>query len=243
MRRREKGEREDRDLRMEGGEGGYPGEDEYGDAGAPPPPPPLEPHGSEPPLNEGEGAGQRRGPPNDKTDDRFKVFVGGLPWALDKDALGELFRKFGELKDVHVLRKQDGRSRGFGFVKFAEESSVQLAISELHDTEIDGRRISVRLATERQERPDRGDRGGRDGDRGRDRDRDRDGGYRGGYEGDRYGPPPGRGGYGGGRERGVPRAGGARGAGRGSHHHRTEGRGGGLRQAVHRRAAAGQGRR
>jgi len=199
---------------MEGGEGGYPGEDDYGDAGAPPPPPPLEPHGSEPPLNEGEGAGQRRGPPNDKADDRFKVFVGGLPWALDKDALGELFRKFGELRDVHVLRKQDGRSRGFGFVKFAEESSVQLAIAELHDTEIDGRRISVRLATERADREGGGDRregrGGRDGgDRGRDGDRDF--GYgRGGYGGDRYGGPPGRGGYGGGGrggfdDRGPPR--------------------------------------
>ena len=42
--------------------------------------------------------------------------------------------------------KVTGKSRGFGFVYFADEKGLRSAIDALHGTEWDGRRISVTRA-------------------------------------------------------------------------------------------------
>ena len=45
-------------------------------------------------------------------------------------------------------RDDPSRSRGFGFVGFANPADAQRACDEMHDQEIDGRRIKVDLQTE-----------------------------------------------------------------------------------------------
>ena len=82
-----------------------------------------------------------------------KVFVGGLAWATDNQGLGEAFEQFGEITDARVITdRETGRSRGFGFVTFAEESSVAAAISGYDGKELHGRTIRV---SEAQEKPRR----------------------------------------------------------------------------------------
>ena len=111
-----------------------------------------------------------------------KLFVGGLAWATRDEGLKEHFEQCGEVSEAKVILDRDsGRSRGFGFVTFAEEESADQAVSTLNGSELDGRTIRVDKATER---PKRG--GG--------------GGGRGGYGGG-----GGRGGYGGGGGRGGDR--------------------------------------
>ena len=62
-----------------------------------------------------------------------RLFVGGLAWATDDDGLRRAFESFGEVTDAKVITDRDsGRSRGFGFVTFAEEASAQTAINEMH---------------------------------------------------------------------------------------------------------------
>ena len=48
--------------------------------------------------------------------------------------------------------RDTGRSRGFGFVTFAESDSAQNAIAELDGTDLDGRTIKVNEAIERDRR-------------------------------------------------------------------------------------------
>ena len=43
--------------------------------------------------------------------------------------------------------KQSGRSRGFGFVTFKEESSAKKAVAEMNGKNVDGREIKVTEAT------------------------------------------------------------------------------------------------
>ncbi|NOZ84703.1 MAG: RNA-binding protein [Deltaproteobacteria bacterium] len=75
-----------------------------------------------------------------------KLFVGGLPWAVNDEKLRETFSSYGEITEAKVIMdRETGRSRGFGFVTFAEESNAQNAL-ELDGTELDGRRIRVDLA-------------------------------------------------------------------------------------------------
>eukprot|EP00850_Spirogloea_muscicola_P023822 SM000391S15187 [mRNA] locus=s391:20608:23116:+ [translate_table: standard] len=73
----------------------------------------------------------------------FRCFVGGLAWATDDARLGDAFRSFGEVIDAKVINdRETGRSRGFGFVTFADEQAMNAAIGEMNGKELDGRSIT-----------------------------------------------------------------------------------------------------
>lgn len=111
-----------------------------------------------------------------------KLFIGGLAWHTDDQTLRQKFEEFGPVEEAVVVKDRDtGRSRGFGFVRYAQENEADAAMQAMNNEEFDGRRIRVDKASDR---PGGGaPRGGGYGGGG--------GGYRGGYGG-------GQGGYGGG---------------------------------------------
>ena len=75
-----------------------------------------------------------------------KLFVGGLPWAVTDEKLRETFSGYGEITEAKVIMdRETGRSRGFGFVTFADESDAREAL-ELDGSDLDGRRIRVDMA-------------------------------------------------------------------------------------------------
>ncbi|KAJ1720211.1 hypothetical protein LPJ53_005133 [Coemansia erecta] len=79
-----------------------------------------------------------------------KVFVGSLPYSLDKDGLAESFGEFGTVVDANVVfDRETKRSRGYGFVTFSTPEEAQAAISGSADKHIDGRAIIVNPAAER----------------------------------------------------------------------------------------------
>lgn len=90
-----------------------------------------------------------------------KLFVGGLSWGTNDESLRQAFARFGTLEDVAVVVDRDtGRSRGFGFVSFADAEQAQAAKDEMNGTDLDGRSLRVDFATERGD-GGRGSRGGR----------------------------------------------------------------------------------
>lgn len=151
-----------------------------------------------------------------------KLFIGGLAWHTDDQALRQKFEEFGQVEEAVVVKDRDtGRSRGFGFVRYANDSEADAAMQALNNEEFDGRRIRVDKASDRAGGGGGGGRGGYGGGGG---GYQRGGGYgggQGGYGGgDRgyggqqggssWGPPQGgqqgggggyqsRGGYGGGQ--------------------------------------------
>ena len=56
------------------------------------------------------------------------------------------FREFGAIGARVQLDRATGRSRGFGFVMFADEKGLRDAIAAMDKTDVDGRRISVTRA-------------------------------------------------------------------------------------------------
>ena len=53
-----------------------------------------------------------------------KLFVGGLPWAADDERLKLQFATYGEVTEAIVITdRETGRSRGFGFVTFADPAA------------------------------------------------------------------------------------------------------------------------
>lgn len=76
-----------------------------------------------------------------------KIFVGNLPFSTDNSKLEEDFAKFGKVVSAKIiLDRNSGRSRGYGFVEFADESSAQAAVDGMNDQSIDGRKLTVSLA-------------------------------------------------------------------------------------------------
>jgi len=88
--------------------------------------------------------------------DKNKIFVGSLPWSITSDSLRELFAQFGEITEAILITDRDtGRSKGFGFVTFANADDAQKAL-DMNGKEVEGRTIVVNLAKPRENRPSGG---------------------------------------------------------------------------------------
>lgn len=82
-----------------------------------------------------------------------KLYVGNLPFSIREDKLREMFSEFGEISEVVVITdRATGRSKGFGFVTFADDSAADKAISEMNEKEVEGRKIRVSEARPQEER-------------------------------------------------------------------------------------------
>ena len=72
-----------------------------------------------------------------------KVFVGGLAWATTDESLRAAFERCGPVTESKVVTDRDtGRSKGFGFVTFADEASCAKAIETMNGAQLDGRTIA-----------------------------------------------------------------------------------------------------
>lgn len=59
-----------------------------------------------------------------------KVFVGGLSQTVDRGTLKAHFEQYGDVRDAVVMMdRTTGRSRGFGFVRFAQPDAVERVLS------------------------------------------------------------------------------------------------------------------
>lgn len=95
-----------------------------------------------------------------------KLFVGSLPWAVDDQALEDLFKDFGTVTSAKVIMDRDsGRSKGFGFVEFDDDNAAQEAIKSLNGKDMQGRTIVVSEARPLEARPPRRDFDRRDDNR------------------------------------------------------------------------------
>jgi RNA recognition motif-containing protein len=82
----------------------------------------------------------------------MKVYVGNLPYNIDSDKLKELFAAHGEVTEAVVISDRNtGRSKGFGFVTFADDDGAKKAIAEMNGKEFDGRELKVNEAKPRKE--------------------------------------------------------------------------------------------
>ena len=85
-----------------------------------------------------------------------KLYVGGLPYSTQEDALKELFAQAGSVTSaVIIMDKMSGRSKGFGFVEMSTAEEAANAISMFNDQEFEGRKLTVNEARPMEARPPR----------------------------------------------------------------------------------------
>lgn len=71
-----------------------------------------------------------------------KLYVGNLDFKCEESDLLEAFSKVGEVGDVSIVRREDGRSRGFAFVTMMTEEGGQKGL-EMDGEELMGRNLLV----------------------------------------------------------------------------------------------------
>jgi len=83
----------------------------------------------------------------------MNIYVGNLNWSMTSDDLYNLFSPFGEVVSAKIITDKfnNNRSKGFGFVEMGDDTAARTAISQLHETEITGRKIVVNESAPRQE--------------------------------------------------------------------------------------------
>ncbi|XP_069082724.1 RNA-binding protein Musashi homolog 2 isoform X1 [Pleurodeles waltl] len=102
---------------------------------------------------EADGIQASSGSPNDAQHDPGKMFIGGLSWQTSPDSLRDYFCKFGEIRECMVMRDPTTkRSRGFGFVTFADPASVDKVLAQPHH-ELDSKTIDPKVAFPRRAQP------------------------------------------------------------------------------------------
>jgi len=86
-------------------------------------------------------------------DNKKKLYVGNLPYKITSDELNSLFSEFGDIVDAVVITdRASGRSKGFGFVEFADEAAAQKAVDAMNGKEMEERKLVVNFARPPRER-------------------------------------------------------------------------------------------
>ena len=86
-----------------------------------------------------------RGPPD--IGGLISLKVDNFPFSMSQKELHDLFAEFGEVKDCYIPKDHaTGRSKGFGFIRFASEDECERAVKACDNREIQGRALRVSVA-------------------------------------------------------------------------------------------------
>ena len=81
---------------------------------------------------------------------KSKLYVGNLPYEIEKADLEKLFSESGAVQSVYIVKdKYSGRNKGFGFVEMKTEQEAAGAIEKFNGFDLKGRSIKVNLARDR----------------------------------------------------------------------------------------------
>jgi len=80
-----------------------------------------------------------------------KLFIGNIEWATTQEDLKNLFGEHGTVEEAVIITdKMSGRSKGFGFVTFAEDADADKAMEALNGYDLNGRALVVNEARQKE---------------------------------------------------------------------------------------------
>ena len=77
----------------------------------------------------------------------MNIYVGNLADDVSEDDLHEVFKEFGQVESVKILKDRfSGESKGFGFLEMPSADEAQVAIKEVNGMDLKGTAIKVNEA-------------------------------------------------------------------------------------------------
>jgi RNA recognition motif-containing protein len=85
-----------------------------------------------------------------------KLFIGGFPMDADELELAKLIGPFGDISTIKIVRdRKTGNCKGYAFIEMEDLIAAESAIEALHDTEMAGRQLTLRLVEEAVKPPEK----------------------------------------------------------------------------------------
>jgi len=79
-------------------------------------------------------------------DGPYKIYIGGIPFALTDDQVKELLSTYGALKGFYLFRDMSTNiSRGYAFAEYRDHSVTQAAIKGLNGLQVGDKKIVVKI--------------------------------------------------------------------------------------------------
>ncbi|KTG06660.1 hypothetical protein cypCar_00007533 [Cyprinus carpio] len=80
----------------------------------------------------------------------MRLYVGSLHFNITEDMLRGIFEPFGKIEGIQLMMDSEtGRSKGYGFISFADAECAKKALDQLNGFELAGRAMKVGHVTER----------------------------------------------------------------------------------------------
>lgn len=82
------------------------------------------------------------------------IFIANLDWEITSEDLKATFSSFGEVTYAHVVfDRETKKSKGYGYVEMSSTDQAINAIQALNGLEINGRKLDVKIASPKENRP------------------------------------------------------------------------------------------
>lgn len=78
-----------------------------------------------------------------RTEKKARLILRNLPFAVTEDILNDQFSKFGEVKEVSLLKRPDGKLKGVGFIQYVKVQNAAKARHHMNNKPILSRNIQV----------------------------------------------------------------------------------------------------
>ncbi|XP_068598406.1 RNA-binding protein 39-like [Brachionichthys hirsutus] len=80
----------------------------------------------------------------------MRLYIGSLHFNITEEMLRGIFEPFGRIESIQLMMDSEtGRSKGYGFITFADAESAKKALEQLNGFELAGRPMKVGHVTER----------------------------------------------------------------------------------------------
>lgn len=90
---------------------------------------------------------------NQRQNYTHSVYVGNIAWRTTEQQLGDTFANFGYVNSAKIITDPESqRSRGYGFVEFADPSVIDRVIKQMNEYNLNGRKLRVGRASGGQQR-------------------------------------------------------------------------------------------
>jgi len=80
------------------------------------------------------------------------VYIKNVNEEYDEAKLTEMFEKYGKISSVRIMKSEEGKSKGFGFVGFDTPEEAQVAVDDLNGKDLEGKTLYCGRAQKKAER-------------------------------------------------------------------------------------------
>merc|ERR1719479_865878 len=80
------------------------------------------------------------------------VYVKNFNEAMTDDELTKMFSQYGKITSIKLMKTDEDKNKGFGFVSFEDASAAEAAVDDLNNKEVNGKTIYVGRAQKKAER-------------------------------------------------------------------------------------------